>query len=87
MPHFDWQSHKAYARHRIELVAFGDGAESTRVVIEYEFNDQGGVHVERAERPADESIMRLGLMSLISGLPDEDHWIETGDTPEAGPKG
>ncbi len=78
-PHFNWQSHTACAEHRIELVAYGDGADSTRAVIEYKFGAEHGVEAREAERPPDDEVMDLGLMSLTSGLSPDNFALDSED--------
>ncbi|MGO9027359.1 MAG: hypothetical protein ACLQOZ_01825 [Acidimicrobiales bacterium] len=78
LPHFDWQSSQPYQRHRIELVAYGDGAESSRVVIEYGFNEHGGIDLKESQRPSADEIQKLGFMSLVGGLRFGDEALEAG---------
>ena len=70
MPPFDPESHKAYAVHRIELVAFAEGADSVSEVMEYGFTPSGGVSITDSERPPHDRTQALGLLGMLT-TPDE----------------
>lgn len=77
-PPFDFQATKSYSPHRVELVAFGEGAESIRAVMEYQFTESGGVEVTRAE-PPDGEIQPLGLLGIFLADPGLDDSDSEGD--------